>query len=245
MTRVVAFTIALSSMLLGMGGVVMFPSTAQAACAHWDISGHWEIKQGNGFTVTLDLTQTGTDVRGTGSFVSDTTPPLDAPFKGRTQGSITGTIDDSNNILLNATWGGVYRGGVGSDAFIAGTTFAANDPGNQVVWRSTRTATCLQASPAESPPDKPVKRLGKVKLPPAEPAEKMIPATVKLDVDIYDKPGGKDAGGVVIGQFAKGTQGLLATCQPDNWCDVSQWMGNVPVHRGWVYSGPDYELLAF
>ena len=219
-----------------------------ADCAHWDIGGHWEIKQANGFTVTLDLTQNGTDVQGTGSFVSDRSPPNLAHFNGRTEGSINGTIDQNNNILLNASWGGVYRGGVGSDAFIGGTTFATNDPGNQVVWRSTRTATCPEPT-ATTPPSSaalpPVKAIGKIKPPSAAPAATMNPATVELDVEIYNKPGGGDAGGVVIGELAKGTQGVIANCESDNWCQVSQWIGKVPVHRGWVYSGPDYKSLAF
>jgi hypothetical protein len=153
-------------MLLGVV-TLLSPSVAYAGCAQWDISGHWEIQQGNGITVSLDLTQTGTEVRGTGSFA---TRPSSLPMGGfgaSYKGSITGTIASNAIILLNAEWGGVYRGGVASDASIGGTTFATNDPGNQVTWRGNRPAICPEPTattpPSSAEPNKPVKVLGKIK----------------------------------------------------------------------------------
>lgn len=78
--------------------------------------------------------------------------------------------------------------------------------------------------------------------PPPPPAEK--PVTVELNVDVYDKAGGEDAGAVVIGELAKGTQGvfLASPCQADHWCHIK---GNVPAGMGWVWSGPGYVSLKF
>jgi hypothetical protein len=157
MTRIGTLFIALTSWIVFGGLVALAPSAAQADCAQWDLSGHWEIQQRNGIAVNLDLTQTGTDVQGTGFFVAGECHsgfPFGTKFCGGTQGSVTGTIDGNGNIQLNADWGGVYRGGVGSDAFIGGTTFAVNDPGNQVGWRGDRAATCQFAGEpsATTPP---------------------------------------------------------------------------------------------
>src|ERR1700756_1336072 len=99
MTRISAVFILTLLSVLGVVGALLLPGAAQADCAQWDLSGRWVIQQGNGIWVYVDLTQTGTDVRGT------------ATFGEKTQGSITGTIDANGNILLNASWGGVYRGG--------------------------------------------------------------------------------------------------------------------------------------
>ena len=97
MTRISAVFILTLLSVLGVVGVLLLPSAAQADCAQWDLSGHWVIQQGNGIFVYVDLTQTGTDVRGTGTWG-------EKPTK---RGSITGTIDANGNILLNADWGGV------------------------------------------------------------------------------------------------------------------------------------------
>lgn len=60
--------------------------------------------------------------------------------------------------------------------------------------------------------------------------------SVRLDVDLYDAPGG---GGQVLGMLGAGTKGvrLLGPCN-DDWCHVA-W----PAGEGWVYSGPGYESL--
>jgi hypothetical protein len=78
--------------------------------------------------------------------------------------------------------------------------------------------------------------------PPPAPAEK--PVTVDLNVDVYDIAGGEDAGAKVIGELAKGTQGvfLAEPCRDDHWCHLK---GNVPTGMGWVWSGPGYESLKF
>jgi len=65
-------------------------------------------------------------------------------------------------------------------------------------------------------------------------------ATVLLDVDVYDVPGGV---GKVIGMLAKDLVVTLVEPCADNWCHVEG--EGVPGGIGFVYSGPDYQSLAF
>jgi hypothetical protein len=62
------------------------------------------------------------------------------------------------------------------------------------------------------------------------------PVSVKLDVDVYARPGGV---GEPVDMLAADPESvvLLEACE-DNWCHV-QWPG----HTGYVYSGPDYNSL--
>ena len=158
------------------------------------------------------------------------------------EGTVTGSINDNGNIHLTTSWGGDYKGGVGSDAFIGGTTSSAGQK-NVVTWRGNRAATCR--------PEKPVRTLGKKKPAPAgpkggavankpgieilaAPAAPKNMATVTGDVDIYDVPGG---GGTVIGVLAAGRK-VAAVCQADQWCKVTDAL---PGRTGWVWG----EFLAF
>jgi hypothetical protein len=254
MTRIGRLFIAPTSLIVfGVSFAVLEPPAAQADCAHWDIGGHWEIQQGNGIAVTMDLTQTGTDVRGSGHFTTAGSSAPFGQFGASVDGSITGTIDNNNNILLNATWGGVYRGGVGSDAFIGGDTFATNDPGNQVGWRGNRTATCqvAEAEPSATTPEShaPEPQTGEIvehllkgkhghALPPAPAPAGQTPtakvATANDDVDIYKGPGGQ-FGAYVCGQlncFMNKDETAPVLDFQDNWYKVQT--NKVPDGAGWV-----------
>jgi hypothetical protein len=252
MTRIGRLFIGPTSLIVfGVSFAALEPPAAQADCAHWDIGGHWEIQQGNGFTVHMDLTQTGADVQGTGSFGETPDRPL-----GGTSGSIRGTIDNNNNILLNADWGGVYRGGVGSDAFIGGDTFATNDPGNHVGWRGDRTATCdLAAEPSTTTPpshaESPLEKSGVLKAPgsdifkkttttsppPPPPPPSAPQVTVLLDVDVCASTAGCD-NNTRLGMLPAGTQGVTLAENLDPWYHV-KWQGP----EGFVYSGEGYVSL--
>jgi hypothetical protein len=97
------------------------------------------------------------------------------------------------------------------------------------VQAATGDAAAAPVDPAPPPAaPAPMKKLQKLQL--------KKPVTVKLDVDLYDAPGGT---GQVIGMLDAGTQNvtLLAPCS-DGWCHV-----NGPAGEGWVYSGPDYQSL--
>jgi hypothetical protein len=65
-------------------------------------------------------------------------------------------------------------------------------------------------------------------------------ATVLLDVDVYDVPGGV---GKVTGMLEKDLVVTLVEPCEDNWCHVEG--DGVPGGTGFVYSGPDYESLEF
>jgi hypothetical protein len=257
MTRIGRLFIAPTSLIVfGVSFAVLEPPAAQADCAQWDLSGHWEIQQRNGFTVHMDLTQTGTDVGGTGSFTEVHDRPPFGQFGAGTFGSITGTIDANGNILLNADWGGVYRGGVGSDAFIGGDTFATNDPGNQVGWRGDRTATCQVAAAepsATTPPshaESPLEKSGVLKAPgsdifkkttttspPPPPPPSAPQVTVLLDVDVCASTAGCDDN-TRLGMLPAHTQGVTLVERLDPWYHV-KWQGP----EGFVYSGEGYVSL--
>jgi hypothetical protein len=243
MTRIGTLSIAFTSwFVFGVSLAVLEPDAAQADCAHWDISGHWVIQQGNGITVTMDLTQAGTDVQGTGSF-------------GGTQGSITGTIDNNNNILLNAEWGGVYQGGVASDEIMRGSTFAVNDPGNLVQWSGDRKATCqvVEEPSATTPPshaESPLEKSGVLKAPgtdifkkttttspPPPPPQSAPQVTVLLDVDVCASTDGCDEQ-TRLGVLPAGTQGVTIVEDKNPWYHV-KWQGP----EGLVYSGEGYVSL--
>lgn len=121
--------------------VAIFSSTVQADCLLWNIGGTWTIRQSNGTTLTWELKQTGSVVHGRGQF--RTPGPGGDAFDTAVDLPIHGQIYDGN-IDLVADWGGTYRGGVGSDAFIGGNTFETQHPANNASWRGDRPATCAQ-----------------------------------------------------------------------------------------------------
>ena len=153
MIRVGRVSIALSGwMVFCVAFAMLLPSAAQADCAQWDLSGHWEIRQTNGITVLMDLVQTGTDVHGAAAYglrggVGE--------FGAKVTGPVTGTVN-GNSIQLTAEWnnakGGEYTGGVGSDAFIGGSTRDQSHPEVVAGWRGNRAATCLVTAGLPSSP---------------------------------------------------------------------------------------------
>ena len=65
-------------------------------------------------------------------------------------------------------------------------------------------------------------------------------ATVNQDVDVYAAPGGN---GNAIGTLNAGNSVTLLSACSDNWCNVQG--AAVPTGKGWVYDGPDYDLLKY
>src|SRR4051812_17468796 len=109
------FTLALGGLLFA-SLLAFAPPHATAECTQWDVSGRWDIKQSNGFTVHLVLTQHGTRINGSGKTST-------AGLHGL-HGNIIG-----DDFYLEITWGpdaqGVYRGKVGPSGRIDGTTYDA------------------------------------------------------------------------------------------------------------------------
>ncbi|MGB3020617.1 MAG: hypothetical protein WBB50_00655 [Methyloceanibacter sp.] len=246
MIRITPVDLAISG-LFSFCLLLLGPSHVHAACmGDWDLSGHWELSQDNGYTVFLDLQQAGNQINGTAGFRSSNTSTSANPIQ---DGSITG-----RSFSLTVDWRnfpgnklGVYTGSIDDQGHIGGTTYDKNHPGAKAGWSSGGTATCKVVStttpPSQASP-KPIKRLGKLKkpappaAPPGTPAKKT--ATVTKDVDVYDAAGGN---GNQLGHLtAPNTVELAGACQ-DSWCNVQG--AAVPTGNGWVYDGPDYDSLAF
>ena len=143
--------------------IALSPPSARAQCKQWDVSGRWDIKQSNGYTVHLNLTQHGTRINGSGK-------TLTAGLHGL-HGNIQG-----NDFFVQITWGpdaiGIYRGKVGPEGRIDGTTYDEKSPGSKANWFSTTAMKCSEETQAASvkpestvPPvrPKPIKSSGKAK----------------------------------------------------------------------------------
>ncbi len=141
---------------------VLSAPAAQAACEQWDVGGQWELLQTNGFTVVFDLQQTGTQIQGQAAGL--------VGYKMRNQASVDGTIK-GNSFDLNVYWRGgaigVYKGEVGPQGRIEGSTYDKMDPSSIANWRSESTVKCLPiATGTTSAPlvsEEPYQALGRVK----------------------------------------------------------------------------------
>jgi hypothetical protein len=140
MIRIGITALAISGVVLFAGFTTSTDASAEG-CRQWSIGGYWTIRQTNGYEVTMSLSQSGTTVKGSAQF--------DSRGYKTTKGSINGSVDRSGNINLLAGWGTRYIGGVGSDAFIGGST---SDGGNAVGWRGDRRAVCAELPIGESLP---------------------------------------------------------------------------------------------
>jgi pyruvate/2-oxoglutarate dehydrogenase complex dihydrolipoamide acyltransferase (E2) component len=96
-------------------------------------------------------------------------------------------------------------------------------------------AAAAAATPAPAPAPAPAATPA-----PAPTEAPKMTATVLLDVDVYDVPGGI---GKVIGILEKDLEVTLVEPCEDNWCHVEG--EGVPTGIGFVYSGPDYLSLQF
>ena len=130
--------------------VLVWPSTTQAACmGDWDLSGHWVWVQDNGYTVTLDLSQTGDQIGGVADFRGPNGRSSRDPIS---QGSIHG-----GTFSLTIPWRfpgnlvGVYTGVVDAQGHIGGTTDDHNYPGARAGWSSSGIATCKVVSTTTPP----------------------------------------------------------------------------------------------
>ncbi len=170
--------------VLGLGGLlftVLFalsPSPVKAECAQWDVSGDWRMKQNNGFTVRLSLSQDGKNITGTATH-----------FQGGTHSAraLSGNIE-GEDFYVTIYWksasggpgpSGVYRGKVGSSGRLDGTTYDAAHPGSKATWFSSRAMTCADATAVEptNPAPKPIEKSGKI---PANPPPKPIKNSGKI-----------------------------------------------------------------
>ena len=149
--------------------------------------------------------------------------------------------------ISSATGAAEYQGGVGSDAFIGGTTSSAGQK-TVVTWRGDRAATCQPEPSTTTPPshaEKPVKLLGK-RLPGTSTTSTLPQKPVKTlgkqygvakandDVDIYRGPGGQ-FGAYQCGQlncFMSKDETARVLDFQDDWYKVKT--NKVPDGSGWV-----------
>ena len=138
------FSIARQACLLFGAIFALWPCSAKAQCLQWQINDHWQLKQSNGFLVTLDTHQNGSDITGTAS-------------SGKQIGKITGVLK-GEYFNVHISWGngsvGVYNGKIGSSGQIDdGRTY---DKGKSVIgvpWVSGSVAHCAQMVQPTPPPD--------------------------------------------------------------------------------------------
>ncbi|HEV7700997.1 MAG TPA: hypothetical protein VGO43_12260 [Pyrinomonadaceae bacterium] len=169
----------------------LLPTSAHGQCAQWDASGEWQIQQSNGYTLSVDLTQSGKAINGTSSYGTTTggTKVLGVLVVGGDpaihRDNVSGNIEGDDFYVLIGT-AGVYRGKVGPSGRIDGTTYDQNHPSSQATWFSSRTMKCSPPPPPPRP--KPIKSSGKAKVesaptPPSTPAPPMkVPGIVASQV---------------------------------------------------------------
>ena len=211
-------------------------------CTDWDLTGKWYIGQTNGYDVIFQIVQTGTQLSGDAWYTAKNNSD------GR-HGSLEGHLN-GNLFVIVAHWDGAgageYSGSIAPNGLIGGDTTDLSNTSSRARWSADYRypAKCKVAAAAPAPAPAtgglPVKKLGKRKIPatPAQPGQQT--ATVIRDVEVYDAPNG--TGNKIGGLKAPNKVQLAAACQ-NNWCHVLG--AAVPKGNGWVYDGPDYDLLQF
>lgn len=254
-----------------ISSAVLLPSAAQADCAQWDLSGHWTIKQTNGFTAYFDLQQSGSAITGTGAYCSGCPAggrsvfdfgPFGANYTGPVDGSING-----GDFKFVAHWGGgrggegEYSGKVNPDvdggAIGGATKDLSNSASPVAAWYGDRPAKCLVAAtpPSQAPPHvtgigkrknpppaEHVTGIGKRKNPPPEPGPAPAGRTATVNNDV-DVYAEPGGQGQPFGVLRVKSQVVVLPSQPV--CQKAQWchvQGNaVPNGSGWVWG----DLLDF
>jgi len=119
MIRIGPITIALTGWVIFCVSFVLLPTAAQAACS-WDLNGAWYARQDNGQVVLFNITQTGTDVRGTASYgfngISNGVPVK------KIYGTVVGWVKQ-NNFHVQVSWRR-FRGSVGVTTTVRWTAMA-------------------------------------------------------------------------------------------------------------------------
>ena len=179
---------------------------ALAQCPQWDVSGEWTLEQSDGYTLRMNLQQNGKTVTGGARFGYVKKPDgVLAPFKGgdpaTQRGSVSGNIA-GDDFYVEIGWSsgstGIYRGKVGAQGRIEGSTYDKGAPGSKANWFSPTLMKCQGAN--ETGPV-PIKRTGKASVPmPATPPPRPIKSTGKAAtganaaagvprIVVFNKPG--------------------------------------------------------
>jgi hypothetical protein len=125
---------------------LLLPVAAQAECLQWDMSGRWEIVQGNGYNVNFDFTQAGNELHGTGRYPEARSRSIDGSVGDE---AFDFTVHWSNGSI------GYYKGWFTPDGGIKSAhTYDKTHPGHRVYWDAPgRQAKCVKGAEATpSPP---------------------------------------------------------------------------------------------
>jgi hypothetical protein len=169
---------------VGLGGLLMgsllalLPSSLEAQCGQWNVSGGWYLIQGNDH-MTVDLQQNGNVVTGTVSNDVKTS----RYYESKTvHGTVDGTVEGDNfnfQIFWPEGLTGVYQGKFRASGRLEGKTHDKSKPSSRAVWHSDGVMKCADAAvveptaptpkpkssgkmPAPAPVDKPIKSSGKM-----------------------------------------------------------------------------------
>ena len=127
-------------------GFALLPSLVEAQAPQpsvYDVSGRWELRQGNNILVTMDLHQNGIQITGEASYP---TP------HGIERGSVKGTFGryaakkwpdpNTDDLKVEISWHGVigvYNGRIReSDKRLTGNTYPKQDPSKGTDWHSEK-----------------------------------------------------------------------------------------------------------
>lgn len=131
-------------------------ATAGAECPQWDVGGHWAISQGR-FKISVALSQNGTTVSGSAIHHNAMISKPSGQKFGQAadlNGSVTGTIEGGTfQVEINWDGGGagIYRGTIGQNGVIRGTTYDKNKPSSTATWSSNRVMNCADATAVQPP----------------------------------------------------------------------------------------------
>jgi hypothetical protein len=123
--------------------LVLLPSSAQAQCAQWDVSGQWSLNQGKDTTVHLQIEQDGSGVRGKADYYVNSS--------GGGVRTILGSLDGfakGHKFRIQIYWSGtsvgIYEGNIGPQGRIEGTTYDRQKPSVRATWFSNKAMKCAR-----------------------------------------------------------------------------------------------------
>src|SRR6266480_3745578 len=125
------------------------PSHAEG-CSQWDLTGQWRLDQnpgGEGYFVTLDITQTGKLLSGAGQYYNKRVEGEEVKF-GDSSKNIEGDISgDTFRITVHWNFGpvGIYTGNISPQGYVEGDTYDTSNPDAKSHWTTLKQATCLKA----------------------------------------------------------------------------------------------------
>ena len=121
----------------------LLPSTTNAQCAQWDVSGQWDAKLSTGAAVRFNVKQSGNDVSATASYVGLAGGGVDAHNKvtGNKFGFVL--VWDAHDTITggHTEW---YVGTIAPDGTVTGTARVFGYLSKDTTWTASRPMRCAQ-----------------------------------------------------------------------------------------------------